>query len=418
MREGGRVAAEIGRPEVRALPEWPATIDVRELLASGWRPTPFRQFLLKVHSRCNLSCDYCYVYTMADQSWQQKPTVMEPSLLALTARRIAEHASAHELDAVRVVLHGGEPLLAGLRYLGDAVRELRRTVEPTVSVRVGLQTNGVMLDEDFLKMFRSLDVRVGVSLDGDRTAHDRHRRFAGGRSSHAAVSRALRLLMLPEHRAVYGGLLCTIDLQNDPISAYQGMLEFSPPAMDFLLPHGNWSAPPPGRDHDPAHAPYAEWLIPIFDLWYGSSNRQTRIRLFDEIIHLVLGGTSGSEAVGLTPTSLVVIETDGSVEQGDALKSAYAGAPVTGLHVTHDRFDAALSLPSIAARQLGHNALADDCMACPLRRVCGGGMYPHRYRAGNGFLNRSVYCPDLFRLIGHIQGRVAADVRKRMEMAK
>ena len=32
-----------------------------------------RQFLLKVHSRCNLACDYCYVYQHADQSWRTRP---------------------------------------------------------------------------------------------------------------------------------------------------------------------------------------------------------------------------------------------------------------------------------------------------------------------------------------------------------
>ena len=40
--------------------EWPAPLDVGALLAGGWQPTPFRQFLLKMHTRCNLACDYCY----------------------------------------------------------------------------------------------------------------------------------------------------------------------------------------------------------------------------------------------------------------------------------------------------------------------------------------------------------------------
>jgi uncharacterized protein len=36
--------------------EWPASLDLLELRRSGWRPTPFRQFVLKLHSRCNLAC--------------------------------------------------------------------------------------------------------------------------------------------------------------------------------------------------------------------------------------------------------------------------------------------------------------------------------------------------------------------------
>jgi uncharacterized protein len=42
--------------------------------------------------------------------------------------------------------------------------------------------------------------------------------------------------------------------------------------------------------------------------------------------------------------------------------------------------------------------------------VCGGGHYPHRYHQDNGFRNASVYCPDLSRLIRHIDARVRADL--------
>ena len=48
--------------------EWPTNLDVPGLLKDGWRPVPFRQFIIKIHSRCNLACDYCYVYEMADRS--------------------------------------------------------------------------------------------------------------------------------------------------------------------------------------------------------------------------------------------------------------------------------------------------------------------------------------------------------------
>jgi uncharacterized protein len=127
-------------------------------------------------------------------------------------------------------------------------------------------------------------------------------------------------------------------------------------------------------------------------------------------MHLLLGGTAHSEAVGLSPARMVVIETDGSIEQADALKVAFEGAAATGLDVARDPFDAALQLPAVAARQIGEAALSAQCQACPVRRVCGGGLYAHRYRAGTGFANPSVYCPDLMALIGHIRMRMQADL--------
>jgi uncharacterized protein len=274
-----------------------------------------------------------------------------------------------------------------------------------------LQSNGVLLDEDFLTVLGRSDVSIGVSVDGTAAAHDRHRTHANGRGSHAEVAAALSRLASPEHRRLYGGLLCTINLHNDPVECYEALLRHDPPAMDFLLPQGNWSAPPPGREPDSA-TPYADWLIKIFDRWYGAARRETRIRLFEELIHLLLGGMSATEAVGLTPSSLVVVETDGSIEQSDDLTAAYPHAAWTGLHVGADSFDAAAGLPGFAARQLGIHALSDECRACTVVQVCGGGLYAHRYRSGQGFRNPSVYCTDLYRLIIYIRDRILGDLRR------
>lgn len=127
-------------------------------------------------------------------------------------------------------------------------------------------------------------------------------------------------------------------------------------------------------------------------------------------MHLLLGGASDSEIVGLAPARMVVIETDGSVEQEDTLKVAYTGATATGLHVARDSLDAALLLPPIVARQIGARALSGPCRVCPVQTVCGGGLYSHRYREGTGFFNPSVYCPDLLALISHIRDQVRADL--------
>jgi uncharacterized protein len=383
-------------------------LDIDALMAEGWRPAPFREFILKIHSRCDLSCRYCYVYEMADQSWLSRPKRMSRKTVADAAARIAEHARRHSLPSIQLVLHGGEPLLAGSDLIEHTVTTIRAAVDPGVRVDVALQTNGVLLDIAYLKLFDALNIHVGVSLDGDASAHDRHRRRANGQGSHAAVVRGLEQLTSDPFRHLFSGLLCTVDPRNDPVATYEALLRFGPPAIDFLLPHGNWSSPPPGRIPGSKETPYGDWLVRVFDHWYGEPRQQTRVRLFAEIMKLLLGGTSATEEVGLSPVGIVVVETDGSIEQSDILKSAYPGAPATGLHVSHDSFDSVLALPSMAARQIGLRGLGSDCRACEIRRTCGGGLYAHRYRSGSGFANPSVYCPDLLRLIPHIRSAMEA----------
>jgi uncharacterized protein len=381
---------------------WPLLdLDVAAMRKAGHHAVPFRQFILKVHSRCNLSCSYCYVYEMADQGWRGLPQRMSPSVAGRTVERIAEHAERHALPSVDVILHGGEPLLTGAQWLTDFVGSLRAQVR--VPVHVAVQTNGTLLDRPMLAALKQLKVKVGVSLDGDAEATGRHRRYANGRSSFDAVADGLDLLRSPEFVDCYSGILCTIDLANDPLSTYEALLKFSPPALDLLLPHANWSSPSPGDG-------YAQWLITVFERWYTAPRQETRIRLFSELIQLVLGHPGEVEGLGLLPSTLIVIDTDGAVKQLDSLSSAYPGAADTGLTVMSGRLDDALDHPTTVARQIGADALAPECRACPVMEICGGGLYPHRFRLGDGFRNRSVYCQDLLRLITHVRDRVAGDL--------
>lgn len=390
--------------------EWPFRgLDIAALQDGGWRPAPFSEIVLKVHGRCNLACDYCYVYEGVDQTWRTRPAAMPPEVIAATAARLAEHAREHALSKVTVVLHGGEPLLAGRAALAAAIARIRTAMPPACEVEVSIQTNGVLLTDAMLAMLDEHDVGVSVSLDGDREGHDRHRLRANGRGSHADVMRGLNRLA-GSHRRLYRGLLCTVDLDNAPVRTYEALLETRPPRMDFLLPHGTWAAPPPRRPVEGDAAPYADWLIAVFDRWYHAPRKETGVRLFEEIINLLLGGQSRSENIGLSPVAMLVVDTDGTLQQVDTLKISYAGAPETGLTVFDHRFDDALLHPGVVARQIGRAALAATCQACGVRDICGGGAYAHRYREGHGYLNPSVYCPDLLRLISHIGRTVQHDL--------
>ena len=326
---------------------------------------------------------------------------MAPAITARTVARIAEHVKQHDLPAVDVILHGGEPLLTGPQWLTELAGSLYTVIPARVNISV--QTNGTLLRPAMLGTLKDLGIRVGVSLDGDAEATGRHRRYRNGRNSFDAVADGLRLLDSAEFRSVYGGILCTVDVHNDPAATYQALLDFNPPALDLLLPHANWSCPPPGTG-------YADWLIAVFERWYSAPEQETQIRLFAELIQLVLGGPGAVEGLGLRPATLIVVDTDGSIKQLDSLSSAYPGASDTGRHVLADPFDAALDHPTTIARQMGAAALAPECRRCPVMRICGGGLYPHRYRNGEGFRHPSVYCDDLLRLITHVAGRVRADV--------
>ncbi|MEV4037850.1 FxsB family cyclophane-forming radical SAM/SPASM peptide maturase [Streptomyces umbrinus] len=392
--------------DAHASAPWPhRLLDVPALRHEGVQPAPFEQFVLKLHSRCNLLCTYCYVFNATDDSWRGRPPQVRQDVLERSAVRIGEHVATHKLRRIRVELHGGEPLLGGVDTALKQVSCVREVVRAAAGapcdVRVSVQTNGTLLTEDVVRALAAADVQVGVSLDGGRADHNKRRVDHAGRPAWEAATRGIA--RLARHPEIYAGLLCTIDLDMDPADVYDSLMEFGPQALDFLLPHANWEYPPPGKGPSMAgSAPYGEWLSHVFDRWFDSGRYRTRIRLFAEIIGLLYGFPSRAEAVGLSAVVAVLVETDGSIEQVDSLKTAYAHAPSTGMTIFENSFDDVLEHPGIAARQLGADGLGEDCRRCPVVRICGGGNYVHRYRKGSGFLNRSIYCSDLELLIRHI----------------
>ncbi|MFI6294806.1 radical SAM protein [Nonomuraea sp. NPDC050790] len=382
--------------------EWPATLPVDQMREAGWRPHALHQFLLKTQSRCNLACDVCTVHAVPDENTRRRPKVMPVDLVAVAARRIAEHTRKHEIGSVQLTLHGGDPLFAEDAYLSDAVEIMRAEVGFGTHVDVTAQVNGALLDDDALRTLQDLNVKAKVCLDTGWRAH-------ADAGSFDAVATALTRLSNPHYRHLHGGMLCAVDLDNDPVETYEILLRFQPPMIDFVVPYGTWESPPPGRPADRTQTPYGDWLIAVFDRWHGA-RKETRIRLFEEIGHLFQGGASVSEAVGLAPSTLAIIETDGTIEQTDSLRLVRHDA-IESLNIVDHAFDEAQWHPGMVSRQMGWEALSDTCKACRFHRVCGGGVYAHRYRSGTGFRNPSVYCDDLYRLIGHIRQRFVQDLR-------
>lgn len=364
------------------------------------------QFIWKVNSRCNLACDYCYVYEMADQSWENQPIRMSSEIVDAASYRIGEYAQQHKLNSVAVGFHGGEPLLAGPDFFADSCKTIRQALPNTTAVNFFMQTNGALLNQEFMDVFQRWGVRVGVSLDGDRDANDLHRRYRNGRSSYDNVMQGLDLLRSDANRHLFAGILAVVDIRNDPTKVYEAIREIEPPNVDFLLPHGTWDTPPYGlEDADKrSQAPYAAWLRPIFDTWLKKDIDTINVRTFRSVLDLLAGGTSRVETLGGTSLNEVVIETDGSYQKVDTLKATYAGAPEIGMNVQQHSVAEAVTQAQNQMQKMGAFALSEICQVCPVSKVCGSGYVPHRFSEQTGYANPSVYHEDLLQFIAHAKG--------------
>jgi uncharacterized protein len=354
------------------------------------------------------------MYHHADQSWRDRPRFMRDETVTAFSRNLADYVASTKMDGVTILLHGGEPLLAGEERIIRFCSTVRKALEPLgTSVEFAMQTNGVLLTRRWMEVLGHIGITFGVSLDGDQAANDRHRVDHGRRSSHADVERGLRVVQASPHRHLFRGFLSVIDIENDPLATYRYLLNWEPPRLDFLLPEGTHDTPPLGIQGGGGvtrrPTPYADWLIPIFDEWFSNPG-QTGIRLFENLIDVLLGGRSQTDGTGEGSFNLVTIETDGAIEDVDLFKAAYPGAPNLGLpskpppNVFTTPFADLVSWPTVIGRHRLHmrEGLCETCQKCPAVEACGGGFVPHRWSAENGFSNPSVYCADLYKLSSHV----------------
>jgi len=278
--------------------------------------------LLKVSSRCNIDCSYCYVFNMGDRGWSRGPEQMSRD----TCQAIAESLSQLSDEQSRpfaIVLHGGEPLLLGTETLEYLISMLRMTLPAERAISI--QTNGILISWEILDLCAHYRVALSLSLDGPQHIHDRNRVGIVGDGTFDKVMEGLDLLRAhPESEYLFTGLLAVVDPESDPGDIYSFFKCISPPSVDFIYKDGNHSRLPEGKKA-PGTTEYGRWMVGLLDA-YLADDTPIRIRVLDDMIKLVLGGVGSKDGVGLTNYGVLVVDTDGSITKNDTLKSSFDGA--------------------------------------------------------------------------------------------
>ena len=162
--------------------------------SSAFADQPISQLLVKVASRCNIDCSYCYWFR--DAAVYDKPKLMSLEVLHQLLRRIEEHVARNSLIDFPIILHGGEPLLWGVENFLEIAKSCEAISTRTgCEIPIAVTTNGLLIDDEWLNCFEARNISVAISLDGPAHIHDVHRRTFQGEGTHAAVERAARMLV-------------------------------------------------------------------------------------------------------------------------------------------------------------------------------------------------------------------------------
>ncbi len=165
---------------------------------------------------CNLDCAYCF-FLSKEELYPGSRFRMSDELLETYIRQMIE---SHRAPEVTIAWQGGEPTLMGLEFYRRAVALEKRYQKPGTTIQNTMQTNGILLTDEWCEFFREQHFLIGLSLDGPPAMHDAYRKDKGGHPTSEKVLRAAHLLR--QHRVEFN-ILTTVNAANadHPLEVYR-----------------------------------------------------------------------------------------------------------------------------------------------------------------------------------------------------
>jgi len=269
-------------------------------------------------ARCNLRCDYCFflekesLYPGSD--FRMTNEVMEAY--------IAQAAQAQRIPQVTLAWQGGEPTLMGLDFFRRARAAEDALVPAGMAVERTLQTNGVLLDDEWCAFLAENDYLVGLSLDGPRELHDAYRHDRGGRPVFDRVVAAARRL---QKHGVEFNVLCTVNAANagHPLDVYRFFRDELGARFIQLVPIVEVETQPkdgmPGTVTERSVQPddFGHFLTAVFDEWLRRDVGEMFVQTFDGVLAAYVRGTSSLCIFRPTCGEGVALEHNGDVYSCD-----------------------------------------------------------------------------------------------------
>jgi len=350
----------------------------------------FQIFAKPIGALCNLDCSYCYYLKKQNLYSEDVPAHMPDDLLE---DYIVQHIQASRGSVISFSWHGGEPTLLGLDYFRRIVALQRKHQPAGYSVKNGIQTNGVLIDDEWCRFLAPEGFSVGLSIDGPQEMHDRYRVTKGLKPSHRQVLSAFRLL---RRFRIPCDILCAVHDQNVrfPLQVYRFFREIGAEYVGFLPIVKAEPGSPEGVSPETVPArPYGEFLCTIFDEWVRRDIGRITLQMFEE---------ASRPALGLEHSLCIFRETCGDIpcveRNGDFFCCDHYVDSEHRIGNIRERMLADLieSPEQITFGMAKRDRLTRFCRECRVLPLCNGGCPKDRFvRTPDGEEGLNYLCPGL-----------------------
>lgn len=364
-------------------------------------------------SQCNIDCAYCfYLYKETLLGQPRAPRMGDEVLEA----HIRQYIDAQNADEVVFTWQGGEPTLMGLDFFRKVISLQRRYAKPGQRILNDLQTNGLLLDDEWCAFLKQEQFLVGLSIDGPAHLHDHLRQTKNGKPTFDLVMKAVGLL---HSHAVPFHALCVVNARNagEPLAVYRFLRDEAKPRMiqflaaveplDFrsrapsytagksfaVVPEHRLHAPAPVTEWSVAPQDWGAFLTAVWQEWLARDYGRVFVDQFENTISQALG--LGAQKCTTAPIcgKALALEHNGDLYSCDHF--VYPEYRLGNILRTHQgRLAFGRRQQEFAYAK--HQNLPEDCKKCGYLKLCWGECPKNRFLpAADGSLTLNYLCAGL-----------------------
>ncbi len=360
-----------------------------------YTPEAFHLLAKPTGAICNLDCKYCF-FLSKEALYPGSKFRMSDDMLDEYIRQLLE---SHTAPEVNVAWQGGEPMLMGIDFFRTSIELINKYKRSDQIIMNSIQTNGVLIDDEWAKFFKENDYLVGLSIDGPKDIHDKYRVNKGGKGTFDQVMNGWKNLL---KYGVEYNVLCTLHSANidKPLEIYRFFrdemnvqyLQFIPiieRATEETLSIANegWSERPGGErqlyvqkgnlvtDRSVKAEQYGNFYISIFEEWVRRDVGKIFVQMFD----VTLGTHVGQYSLCIhSPTCGTALAME---HNGDMYSCDHFVEPdfLLGNIINEQMIDLVASDKQIKFGNDKQDTLPKYCRECSVKFSCNGGCPKDRF---------------------------------------
>lgn len=340
------------------------------------------QLLIKPTSfDCNLDCEYCF-YKRVKSIYKEK----NPRMSAQVLEKLIKIYLRYRFENSVFCWQGGEPTFMGLDFFEKVVALQKKYGRGGQAVGNILQTNGILINDNWARFLKRYNFFVGISLDGPKDIHNTYRKTKNDQGTWDQVMKTIEIL---ENHEIEFNILCVVSKAN--VNRAKDLYEFyKENNLKFLqfIPALECTKDNKMASFSPKAEEYGNFLIEIFDLWKKNDSESVYIRMFNQLLSMYLGTSEISCPFDKSCYSYFVVEWNGDIYPCDFFVKTKMKL---GNLMNEEEFEPFFKKKS-EIFSIYKQKLSGDCYVCHWKNICYGGCLKDRFFCENPDKNKSYYC--------------------------